>query len=1184
MKDISFTFINVSSLSKRLEPLVGWGFQIYALQEVRASLEQQKSIARRARACNMSIVFSAPPKPSPTFTTSPGGTAIMVREPLGIRQVFHPLLQEWVDEGRAVAAIISVGRLEVMCLSLYGFPKGHPRQHASEDLLSQCFHWASGVNLPLLLGGDLNSNPDESTSLSLSDMWKLYRITDDSPTTRSRSGGLSSNSLDHVLANCKMLDANVTARVSHFEAVSDHFPVVGSFRAPEIAFMVTHWPRVPRLPSLPCAQPEWAFAGSTFVEWSICAERWVSEAFAVKVPPKLLVHSAPFVPPRPQIDRRYASLRAAYRLVKHLSRCDNNPHAWSSLAKKLHALRLSMATLPELARAISLKITEHMQEVQKGALDAWRQKTRVWKGSDAAIFRFLRNPPPPKSAAISMEGGLSSLPGDIFAGLQGFWGSFENWSSQQAQDHALEVVEDIYGVYVPSEHVDIALTPELLKNMAKDSKNSTAGLDAWSLAEVKSLPAAAWGSFLQVIQGSKGIWSATMPNLCRRIPLEKGDALIPTPDGVRAIDLFSALLRVYSKAQVSCLLGWRSKILHRTQYASQGGTLPALARYAYYSEKIIQGDRGIWGLSLDFQILFNCVDPRVAQKIAVMGGMTEAAALSLVAPIVGSRKMWRLPFQASSPPMASSRGLPQGLCSSVLLSELFLSTLIRRLNHVEGLETIGYVDDISIVTTSEQSLRVAFRLVREFETDFEVSISREKCALWGSEDRSLGALSLEWAIPMTDAIHALGMEWPLKGTRPDFKKENDRLAKAKQRMVRLRHVSSAFGAKWQALNVGCLALTDYAAPPSLSGPRSLSPLIKRALAAPFGASEIVLNIGGRSSLDPSCRWALTQLRLWVAVSKMPDACSVLDKVTKSRRLSRFSCLLRLLHGKGWELDRNRLVTLGEEIRFSNTWQVIRSRFVMEWKKMAWRQLALRRPLVFDGLDIIDVSSHAKLLAEMDSYHVTTLLRVWAGCPMTRAHRFTVGLSETPLCQCENESQSIAHLLFRCPLSPPPPLPLSPLRSLPTVSSQALLLLQGSTQEVKRAWKCACKSICRILSSRDGGLAGRKAEPSTPLALLTNTKGHALCMDSTGTYAFCGRCFITRVKRDAHFILTKACLCPTFQIICEGDYLISRGHKIRMTMQGWKRASMRPSFGCLVCGFSVWATKGFSSWCPGVPTA
>ena len=217
----------------------------------------------------------------------------MVRHPLTIRKLYHPSLQEWDDQGRATAAVVTGGGMKVVAASLYGFPRGHPRKHCNEVFLSQLFSWASELTMPLLLGGDLNENPHECSALTLVDMWKLHRISDESSTTRSRSGGLSGNALDHIIVNEQMLDLQAHAQVSHEEAISDHFPILGAFSGAHPRFLVAHWPRPPALPSVPVRSAPWVFGGTTFVEWSSCAEKWISDTFGVHVQPKTSYHPFP---------------------------------------------------------------------------------------------------------------------------------------------------------------------------------------------------------------------------------------------------------------------------------------------------------------------------------------------------------------------------------------------------------------------------------------------------------------------------------------------------------------------------------------------------------------------------------------------------------------------------------------------------------------------------------------------------------------------------------------------------------------------------------------------------------------------------------------------------------------------------------------------------------------------------
>ena len=98
-------------------------------------------------------------------------------------------------------------------------------------------------------------------------------------------------------------------------------------------------------------------------------------------------------------------------------------------------------------------------------------------------------------------------------------------------------------------------------------------------------------------------------------------------------------------------------------------------------------------------------------------------------PLIHSRHIWRLPFGAAGPEMTTERGVPQGLSTSVTWAKLFLSLLVCRLSFISGLEVIGYMDDISVLTSSESTLVRALELVWEFESDFAVPVFLSKSSL-----------------------------------------------------------------------------------------------------------------------------------------------------------------------------------------------------------------------------------------------------------------------------------------------------------------------------------------------------------------------------------------------------------------------------------------------------------------------
>ena len=113
--------LNVSSLARRLEALTSMGLDVLLFSEVRSSLAQQASIARRALALGYHIVWSSPPPASNTFETPPGGVAILVKSCYTLRKLDVQEVSPWERVGRAVAATVLIGSYNFCLICVYGY-------------------------------------------------------------------------------------------------------------------------------------------------------------------------------------------------------------------------------------------------------------------------------------------------------------------------------------------------------------------------------------------------------------------------------------------------------------------------------------------------------------------------------------------------------------------------------------------------------------------------------------------------------------------------------------------------------------------------------------------------------------------------------------------------------------------------------------------------------------------------------------------------------------------------------------------------------------------------------------------------------------------------------------------------------------------------------------------------------
>ena len=268
-------------------------------------------------------------------------------------------------------------------------------------------------------------------------------------------------------------------------------------------------------------------------------------------------------------------------------------------------------------------------------------------------------------------------------------------------------------------------------------------------------------------------------------PLEKMTSDVPRVDQYRPIDVFSFLVRLHSSALTAKLRGWLRNVLHPTQYASCGGAGKAVAECNMFAEAALHGTRPVYAISLDFQKLFNSVSPTVASHVAMFLGMSESLARAMTRPLLHSLGVWRLPYNTVCPWESRERGLPQGLASSVALSELFLCVLLRRLHACVKLQSVTYVDDVNIITDSAADLERAMNLIWQFCFDFFLTISSDKTCLWGTHDNELRHMADTWGVQHRTTVEIMGAEWGLKpSSSPDYKKEHARINECRERLRR----------------------------------------------------------------------------------------------------------------------------------------------------------------------------------------------------------------------------------------------------------------------------------------------------------------------------------------------------------------------------------------------------------------
>ncbi|GAA6015327.1 hypothetical protein JCM10207_008949 [Rhodosporidiobolus poonsookiae] len=114
-----------------------------------------------------------------------------------------------------------------------------------------------------------------------------------------------------------------------------------------------------------------------------------------------------------------------------------------------------------------------------------------------------------------------------------------------------------------------------------------------------------------------------------------------------------------------------------------------------------------------------------------------------------------------TPSLPRRRGFPQGGPSSPPLFNLFLDSLLHRLNALPDLSAFAYADDIALTARTRTALQHGLAIAAEWADEWEMRFNVSKCALLapvGREHEVRGLVLAGQPVPVVDSFRYLGVE------------------------------------------------------------------------------------------------------------------------------------------------------------------------------------------------------------------------------------------------------------------------------------------------------------------------------------------------------------------------------------------------------------------------------------------
>ena len=475
-----------------------------------------------------------------------------------------------------------------------------------------------------------------------------------------------------------------------------------------------------------------------------------------------------------------------------------------------------------------------------------------------------------------------------------------------------------------------------------------------------------------------------------------------------------------------------------------------------------------------------------------------------------------------------------------------------------------------MMCTSFVTLPMTYKFVLQFTQIFHLSLALMKSGLWGSRPSELLPLSQASGIPIIDTLTALGAEWQLtKTAKVEHKKDVQRVASLENRLARVEHLPCHPSLKANAVAVACLSLIDYLPAPVPKIYSSVRAKVRRALSLTSGAPEIIYNIPCKCVLHPPDRIFISLLRLWYHAVRLPDFHIFADSRSPERSKGRLGHFLSLCAKRNCVVDRESITFHAAPgdltLRFAQGWPSLRAKVTDHIKNLAFLKLQERRPASYTAPYQCDWRAHKKLYSSVSAYESITLMRIWSGVAMTKAHAFTLKIEDSPDCLCGLGIENIDHILWHCPMrARGRPMDLMWWSTLAPASSMCLICPYGESVPFVRDWRRVNAWALKVVS----GLANTQAASHIPPPLPASQD------DDMVAY----REIKGQRKKDMHFLTMRECGKSQELPLPFGHYMKTHDHIVQLTVSPWKISSVRPRLCCQVCGSQQWATAPYRHPC------
>jgi hypothetical protein len=220
----------------------------------------------------------------------------------------------------------------------------------------------------------------------------------------------------------------------------------------------------------------------------------------------------------------------------------------------------------ELAAELRAEARREGERQKMRRIQAFRKWQREdWAGTRSGVYQWVRGAPPPRAAALRRsDGSFTANAKEMDVLLQEAWGFVFRMYADKPEPE-WEPFLARFGAHLPPRRRmgETELTREqLFATLRRMKRKSAAGMDAWSVDELRALPMAYWdrpAALLRVVE-TTGRWPAALARgLLSLIPKGQG---VADPLKQRPVSVMSIVYRLWAATRLGEVIEWQEEWVH----------------------------------------------------------------------------------------------------------------------------------------------------------------------------------------------------------------------------------------------------------------------------------------------------------------------------------------------------------------------------------------------------------------------------------------------------------------------------------------------------------------------------------------------------------------------------------------------------------------------------------------------